>query len=147
MSSIARNQTAKPRCAGRSSDDCNGNGRGWVDLLHATEPMVATVERGHGQPERPVLITVSQLVRQLFFRMEVGTAGEEVGWFGGSKQLPVDARRRPQCPRHGHPERAGRPRPPAHTAAGLDLEAGVVVVLDLGADGYVDAVGNERDLV
>src|SRR2546430_12399914 len=79
--------------------------------------------------------------------MEVGTAGEEVGWFGGSKQLPVDARRRPQCPRHGHPERAGRARPPAHTAAGLDLEAAVVVVLDLGADGYVDAVGNERDLV
>src|SRR5256886_16493475 len=64
--------------------DHNGDGRGWVDLLHATEPVEATVERGHRQPQRPVLIRVSQLERRLFSRWEIGRAscgeGGKISW-------------------------------------------------------------------
>src|SRR6266849_907119 len=79
--------------------------------------------------------------------MEVGTADEEVGWFGGSKQLPVDARGGSDRPGYRRPERRGRTERPIHSAAGLELEPGVVVVFDLCAQRQVNAVGEQRDLV
>ena len=79
--------------------------------------------------------------------MEARTAGEEVGRLGRSKELPVDSRRRAQRPRNRRPDRPGRAEPPVHPAAGLDLEADIVVVLDLGAEGHGQPAGDERDLV
>src|SRR5437879_8513428 len=79
--------------------------------------------------------------------MEVRTAGEEVGRLGRGEELPVDSRRRAQRARDGCPKGSGRGQPPVYPAAGLDLEADIVVVLDLGAEGHVQPVGNERDLV
>src|SRR2546430_3893087 len=40
------------------------------------------------------------------------------------------SRRRSERARDGGPQGPGRAEPPVHTTAGLDLEAGVVVVLD-----------------
>src|SRR6266566_475689 len=79
--------------------------------------------------------------------MERGAAGQEIGRLGGGEQLPVDARRRSQRARDGRPDGPGRAESPVPTCAGLDLEAGVVVVLELGAKCDVQPVGHERDLV
>src|SRR2546423_14390798 len=79
--------------------------------------------------------------------MEARAAGEEIGRLGGSKQLSVDARWSSDRPGYRRPERRGRTERPIHSTAGLDLEAGVVVVFDLAAECNLQAVGNERDLV
>src|SRR5439155_1080470 len=79
--------------------------------------------------------------------METRPAGEEVGWFGGSKELPVNARGGSDRPGYRRPERGGRTEPPIHSAAGLELEPGVVVVFDLCAQRQVEAVGAQGDLV
>src|SRR5204862_8274222 len=78
--------------------------------------------------------------------MEARAAGQERGRRNANKQLPVDARRRSERARDGRPQGPGWTESPVHPAAGLDLEAGVVVVLELGAEGHVPPVGHERDL-
>src|SRR5207245_4694690 len=105
-----------------------------VDLLHAAESAVAAVNRGNGECEGAALVAVSQLVGQLFFRMEARAPGDNVGWLSGKEQLAVDPRRRSQRARDGRPQGPRRAEPPAHTAAGLDLVARLVVVLNLGAE-------------
>src|SRR5437762_9220288 len=79
--------------------------------------------------------------------MEARAAGQERGRRNANKQLPVDARRRSERARDGRPQGPGWTESPVHPAAGLDLEAGVVVVLELGAEGHVQPVWHERDLV
>src|SRR5437764_1360047 len=79
--------------------------------------------------------------------METRPAGEEVGRFGGSKKLPVNARGGSDRPGYRRPECGGRTEPPIHSAAGLELKPGVVVVFDLCAQRQVEAVGAHGDLV
>src|SRR5438093_10442440 len=79
--------------------------------------------------------------------MEARASGQESGRWNANKKLPVDARRRSERARDGRPQGPGWTESPVHPAAGLDLEAGVVVVLELGVEGPVQPVGHERDLV
>src|SRR5437879_4782530 len=79
--------------------------------------------------------------------MEARAAGEERGWRDPSKQLPVDSRGGAHRPGYRRPEGRRRTERPIHSTAGLELEAGVIVVLDLGAESHVQSVGNEGDLV
>src|SRR6267143_3218255 len=90
---------------------------------------------------------VSQLVGQLLFRVETRAPRQEVRRLAGRIELPVDSRWGSDRPGYRRPQRRGRAERPIHSAAGLDLEAGVVVVLDLGAEGQVQPVGNQGDLV
>src|SRR6267378_2275932 len=92
-------------------------------------------------------MAVSQLVRQLILGAKVRAAGKEVGRLTRDEQFPVDARRRSHRPRNRRPQRAGRAECPIHAAARLDLESGVVVMLDLRAEREVQPLGSERDLV
>ena len=117
-----------------------------VGLLQAAEPVVAVVERCHGEGEGAPLVAVAHLVGELFFGVEGWTAGEEVGRLSRCKQLPVDSRRRPERSGDGRPQRAELADRPIHAAARLDLDTGIVVVLDLGAERQVKVRG-ERDLV
>src|SRR5439155_19633541 len=79
--------------------------------------------------------------------MEGRTAGKDIGWLAGGEELPIDSRGRPDGPGHRRPKRSGRTRRPTGSSARLDFEAGVVVVLDLCAEAYVQPLGNECDLV
>src|SRR5256886_14016347 len=79
--------------------------------------------------------------------MEARASGQESGRWNANKELPVDGRRRSERARDGGPQGPGWTESPVPPGAGLDLEAGVVVVLELGAEGHVQPVGHERDLV
>src|SRR5439155_4508771 len=79
--------------------------------------------------------------------MEARASGQESGRWNANKKLPVDARRRSERGRDGRSQGPRWTESPVHPAAGLDLEAGVVVVLELGAKCHVQPVGHERDLV
>src|SRR5437667_12845032 len=78
--------------------------------------------------------------------MEARASGQESGRWNANKKLPVDARRRSERARDGRPQGPGWTESPVHPAAGLDLEGGVVVVLELGAEGHVQPGRRARAL-
>ena len=97
-----------------------------------------------GRDRRRQLLRRLHLVPELeglqHLGLEVPRAHEQIGRCGRREQISIDARRRPNRPRRGGPDRVRNGRSPREAGAGLILEARIVVVFELGPHGHPQAV-------
>ena len=134
----------------------NVHGRG-RSCRGASQAVIAIVERRDGGREFwPEFRAITHFVREQLLGNEVRAPSEVGGrelkrWWGvdqaaGHQQVPVVARGRAHRSRYRAPKKLCGLRIPLQTGAGLELEAGVVVVLELRADREMQA-SRQHDLV